>query len=48
MRHTVQKGETLFSISRHYGVTPAQVQEWNNKPTGAVKIGEVLVLNPAK
>ncbi|PJJ54991.1 LysM peptidoglycan-binding domain-containing protein [Hymenobacter chitinivorans] len=47
-RHTVQKGETLFSISRRYGVTPAQLQEWNNKPTGAVKIGEVLVLNSAK
>jgi LysM repeat protein len=47
-QHTVQKGETLFSISRHYGVKPAQLQAWNNKATGDVKIGEVLVINPAK
>ncbi|MCB2378046.1 LysM peptidoglycan-binding domain-containing protein [Hymenobacter sp. BT635] len=47
-QHTVQKGETLFSISRRYGVTPAQLQEWNNKASGAVKIGEVLVVNQGK
>lgn len=28
--HVVQKGETLFAISRRYGVTVAQLQAWNN------------------
>ncbi|MCB2407364.1 LysM peptidoglycan-binding domain-containing protein [Hymenobacter lucidus] len=47
-RHTVQKGETLFSISRQYGVTPAQLQSWNKKADGGVKIGEVLVVETSK
>ncbi|TGE22868.1 LysM peptidoglycan-binding domain-containing protein [Hymenobacter metallicola] len=47
-RHTVQKGETLFSISRQYGVTPAQLQAWNKKADGGVKIGEVLVVETSK
>lgn len=46
--HTVQKGETLFSISRQYNVTAAQLLEWNSKADGKVKIGEVLVVEPAK
>lgn len=45
--HTVQKGETLFSISRQYQVTPAQLREWNSKDDGGVKIGEVLVVEAA-
>lgn len=28
--HVVQKGETLFAISRRYGVSVAQLQTWNN------------------
>jgi membrane-bound lytic murein transglycosylase D len=48
-QHTVAKGETLFSISRLYKVKAADLQAWNNKPDGAVKIGEVLrVSAPAK
>ncbi|WP_161787190.1 LysM peptidoglycan-binding domain-containing protein [Hymenobacter sp. IS2118] len=43
-QHTVVKGETLYSISRRYGVTPADLQAWNNKPDGSVKTGEVLTL----
>lgn len=46
--HTVQKGETLFSISRQYGVTPTQLQEWNSKADGSVKIGEVLVVESSR
>jgi len=46
--HTVQKGETLFSISRQYNVTAAQLLEWNGKADGKVKIGEVLVVEPTK
>ncbi len=43
-QHTVVKGETLYSISRRYGVTPADLQAWNNKPDGSVKIGEILTV----
>jgi membrane-bound lytic murein transglycosylase D len=48
-QHTVAKGETLYSIARLYQVKAANLQAWNNKPDGAVKIGEVLrVSAPAK
>ncbi|GAB3235046.1 hypothetical protein GCM10027346_24430 [Hymenobacter seoulensis] len=43
-RHTVVKGETLFSIARRYGVEPAQLQAWNGKASSSVKIGEVLTV----
>ncbi|WBA40343.1 LysM peptidoglycan-binding domain-containing protein [Hymenobacter canadensis] len=42
--HTVTKGETLFAIARQYGVKPAQLQSWNDKPDNSVKIGEVLTI----
>ncbi|GAB3584712.1 hypothetical protein GCM10027345_32090 [Hymenobacter daeguensis] len=48
-QHTVVKGETLYSIARLYQVKAADLQAWNNKPDGAVKIGEVLrVSAPAR
>ena len=46
VRHTVQPGETLYAISRRYGVTIKQLIEWNGKPDFAVKPGEVLVVTP--
>ena len=42
VQHTVAKGETLFSISRLYKVKVADLQAWNGKLDGNVKIGEVL------
>ena len=42
--HTVAVGETLYSISRLYKVTVADLQVWNGKPDTSVKIGEVLRL----
>ncbi|RFP63406.1 LysM peptidoglycan-binding domain-containing protein [Hymenobacter lapidiphilus] len=46
VRYTVQPGETLYAISRRYGVTIKQLMEWNGKPDFAVKPGEVLVVTP--
>lgn len=46
--HTVQKGETLFSIARQYHTTPAQLQQWNDKTEPNVKIGEVLVVEAGR
>jgi hypothetical protein len=48
VRHTVRKGETLFSIARRYNVTPAQLRAWNKKADVVVRIGEILFLNPAQ
>ncbi|MCR5888805.1 LysM peptidoglycan-binding domain-containing protein [Hymenobacter sp. J193] len=47
-KHTVQKGETLFSIARQYGVKAAQLQAWNAKSDDGVKIGEVLTVEAAR
>jgi LysM repeat protein len=40
--HTVAEKETLFSISRQYGVTVEQLKTWNNLTTEELKIGQVL------
>lgn len=42
--HTVAEKETLFSISRQYGVTVQQLKEWNNLTTEALRIGQTLFL----
>lgn len=42
--HLVQKGETLYSISKRYGATPKQVQEWNNMADQNVKLGQKLII----
>ena len=48
VRHTVAAGESMYAISRKYGVTIKQIMEWNNKPDFNVKPGEVLLVQPAK
>ncbi len=40
--HTVEKGETMFRISKQYGVTIEQIQEWNNLTDAGVKEGQKL------
>lgn len=42
--HTVSPKETLFSISRLYGMSVAQLKEWNNLTADEVKIGQVLTV----
>ena len=47
-RHTVKKGENVYSIAKKYHVAPAQIQKWNNLKKGAqLKIGQKLVVKPA-
>ncbi|GAB3887330.1 lytic transglycosylase domain-containing protein [Spirosoma agri] len=38
--HTVVKGETMFRISKQYGVTIEQIQAWNNLTDNTVKEGQ--------
>jgi LysM repeat protein len=48
--HVVQKGETLYAISRKYGVPVAQLQGWNNLADGNVisLCQKLWVKQPAK
>ncbi|MEJ5283414.1 MAG: LysM peptidoglycan-binding domain-containing protein [Brevinematia bacterium] len=40
--HTVTSGETLYSISRSYGVGIDEILKWNNKQNQTVFVGEKL------
>ncbi len=40
--HTVQKGETLYSISRKHGCTVADLQKWNPHLTETLRIGQKI------
>ena len=42
--HVVQTKETLYSISKKYGVGVEQLKEWNNLPGVDVKTGQELVI----
>lgn len=42
--HTVGEKETLYSISRKYNITVAQLQAWNNLSDSGIKIGQQLVV----
>lgn len=40
--HTVQKGDTLYNLSKRYGVSIAQLQEWNRISGSDIHLGEQL------
>lgn len=40
--HEVQQGETLWAISRQYGVKVEEILKWNNKEDNAISPGEKL------
>ncbi|MBX5439445.1 MAG: LysM peptidoglycan-binding domain-containing protein [Thermoflavifilum sp.] len=42
--HQVQKGETLYSIARRYGVSVQQLMQWNQLHDTTIRIGQRLVL----
>ncbi|SDM80707.1 N-acetylmuramoyl-L-alanine amidase, partial [Sediminibacillus halophilus] len=43
--YTVQSGDNLSSIAVKFGVTVAQIQEWNNiSNPNAIQIGQVLIV----
>ncbi|UXP31256.1 LysM peptidoglycan-binding domain-containing protein [Reichenbachiella agarivorans] len=43
--HTVNKGETLYSISKKYGVSVEDIKEWNDMQSGGLSIGQSLVIH---
>lgn len=42
--HTVAAKETLFSISKLYGVSVEQLKEWNSLSTNELKLGQSLLV----
>lgn len=42
--HTVESGETLYSIARKFNVTVQQLKEWNSLESSEVKVGQTLFL----
>ncbi|AFK04657.1 Lytic transglycosylase catalytic [Emticicia oligotrophica DSM 17448] len=42
--HKVQRNETLYSISKQYGVTMKQIKEWNDMKSENVKIGQKIII----
>lgn len=46
--HTVAAGESLYKISKTYGVTPQEVQIWNNLEDTGLKNGQTLKIYPAE
>jgi LysM repeat protein len=44
--HTVDGGETLYSISKAYNVTVAELTEWNNLQDNSISIGQKLSISP--
>jgi LysM repeat protein len=45
MTYKVQAGETLYAISRKFGVTPEQIIAWNRLSGNAISIGQVLTVS---
>jgi LysM repeat protein len=46
--YTVKRGDALFSIARKFDITPDQIKEWNHLDRDLVKIGQRLLVKPAK
>jgi len=46
--YTVQKGDTLYSISRRFNMTVASLKEYNGLQSNAISVGQVLYLHPVK
>jgi LysM repeat protein len=46
--YTVKRGDALFSIARKFRITPEQIQQWNQLVGDRVKIGQKLLVKPAK
>jgi hypothetical protein len=42
--YTVQKGDTLYSISKQYNTTVARIKSLNNLDSNALSIGQTLIL----
>lgn len=46
--YTVKRGDALFSIARKFETTPEQIKQWNQLDRDLVKVGQRLLVKPAK
>jgi LysM repeat protein len=46
--HTVQSGETLFSIAQEYEITVQKLREWNDLQNNQLTIGQTLIVQSAE
>ena len=44
--HRVESGDTVFNISKRYGISQDNLRSWNHLPDNTVKIGQVLRVKP--
>lgn len=42
--HTVERGETMYALSRKYNVKVTEIMEWNDMKTFEIKEGESLIV----
>ncbi|MCX5727417.1 MAG: LysM peptidoglycan-binding domain-containing protein [Nitrospirae bacterium] len=42
--HVVKPGETLYRISRRYGVTVDKIRKWNKLPDDIIEVGQKLIV----
>ncbi|HOK23607.1 MAG TPA: LysM peptidoglycan-binding domain-containing protein [Candidatus Hydrothermia bacterium] len=45
IRYKVKKGDTLYSLSKTYGVSINDLKRWNNLPSSKIRIGQVIVIH---
>ena len=43
--HVVKPGETLYRISRRYGVKVDMLRKWNNLPDDIIEVGQKLIVS---
>ena len=43
--HTVEKGETLYRLSRQYGVSVEDLKAWNNMTDNTIHVGQQVVVS---
>ncbi|ULJ63212.1 LysM peptidoglycan-binding domain-containing protein [Wielerella bovis] len=44
--HRVVSGDTVFNISKRYGISQEQLRSWNNLSDNTIKIGQTLRVKP--
>lgn len=42
--HRVRRGETLYYLSRKYGVSIEEIKQWNNRRHNTLRVGESLLI----
>ncbi|HEY7860593.1 MAG TPA: LysM peptidoglycan-binding domain-containing protein [Gemmatimonadaceae bacterium] len=46
--YVVQRGDALASVANRWNTTPEQLQAWNRLPSNRIKIGQKLIVKPAR